>query len=72
MAPNFMRNDLPLYASTCTNGGAADHTGGTTRRLLVADSPNHAIPTSVPDGQPDMRYRRPLLGSFVPFKLSDF
>ena len=33
--------------------------------------PNHATPTSVPDGQPDMRCHKPL-GSFAPFKLSDF
>lgn len=33
--------------------------------------PNHATPTSVPDGQPDIRWNRPL-GSDTPFKLSNF
>lgn len=33
--------------------------------------PNHATPTSVPDGQPDMRCQRPL-GSVLPFKLLNF
>jgi len=33
--------------------------------------PNHATPTSVPDGQPDMRCQRPLW-STAPFKLSNF
>ena len=30
--------------------------------------PNHATPTSVPDGQPDMRCHRPL-GSVLPFEV---
>ena len=34
-----MRNDLPLCASTRTNGGTADHTRGISRSLLVAHSP---------------------------------
>ena len=33
--------------------------------------PNHATPTSVPDGQPDIRWYRPL-GSIAPFKLLNF
>jgi hypothetical protein len=33
--------------------------------------PNHATPTSVPDGQPDMRCHRPL-GSVAPLKFSNF
>jgi hypothetical protein len=36
---NFMCNDLPLRASTRTNGGTADHTRGIACRLLVAHSP---------------------------------
>ena len=34
-----MGNDLPLCASTRTNGGATDHTGGIACSLLVAHSP---------------------------------
>jgi hypothetical protein len=36
---NLMRNDLPLGPSTRANGGTANHTGGTSRSLLVAHSP---------------------------------